>query len=797
MKISVSRKIAWVAAAMAVFAAVAVRADGELDGAFGTNGVAKISFPNSTHGYLHSAQTLTDGTGTIELAGFEQANGLPTSATPAPNIFVARLSADGSALSANSYPQAPAPAALNGPGGVVIAPFTGDLFVVGSNVGSDGLLNAGAVWLSSLGHLRSHYSRPATGLADQSACPNSRPILDNRGRLVVACVYGDRSGTLQLAALRLIPRASFFKSATYNLIADTSFGSNGFSIIATFPAGFSFAGATAITQDPNSGAYYVAGFACASNCLTATANQSVAQLVARLNGTDGKLDTSYGNGGFAVAFQPMATGGNPDSIALDTSGNALISGNHSTPGSLTGTGYVARIAPSGMADGGFGSGGVVQGVAGNEVVDVHTDAVNRVYALDHGTHLYRLNASGAPDASFTSNTDVQTLNGAGSVWQSMQFVDINQQSAYLVGGVSSACSGSCATTAVIAKVTLITSASTTSVTSSMNPSTIGMPVTFTATVTGTSPTGIVTIKDGATTLGTATLAGGSATFTTSSLSVGQHGMTAIYGGDANNGPSSSPSLTQSVNALMVLPTTTVLVVSPATVTVGQSVTLTATVTAVAGSTATGTVSFTDGATLVGTAALAAGGTATLTTSVLDAGSHAITADYTGDGTNGPSASAAATVTVDLAVSTAALTVAPATTTVGQSVTLTATVTGAPGLTPSGTVSFMDGTTALGTGTLMADGTATFSTAVLTVGNHSLTVSYGGDSNYSPSTSPAATATVNATPPPVPSGGGGGGGGVGLVDLCALLSLVLARAFRPRVTERNSGRCRLGTRSHRA
>ena len=773
---SLTRKTAWLGAAIAAFAAVAAWADGELDGTFGTNGVVKISFPNSTRGYLHSAQTLANGT--IEVAGFEQASGLPTSTTPAPNIFVASVSARGIVTSANSYLQSRAPAALNGPGGVVIAPRNGDLFVVGSNVGSDGLLNAGVLWLSSAGLLKGHYSRPATGPADQSACPNSRPILDNQGRLVVACVYGDRSGTLQLAALRLIPRTSVYKGTTYTLVADTLFGSKGYSIIATFPAGFSFAGATAITQNPSSGAYYVAGFACTSNCLAASANQSLAQLVARLNG-DGTLDTTYGNAGFAVAFQPMATG-NPESIALDKSGNALISGNYSTTGSLTG--YVARLAPSGIPDGGFGSGGVVQGVVGNEVVDVRTDAVNRIYALDHGTRLYRLNAGGAPDTGFTAATDVQALNGPGSAWQSMQFVDINQFSAYLVGGVSSACSGSCATTAVIAKVTLITSASTTSLVSSLNPSTVGMPVTFTAAVTGTNPTGTVTFKDGATTLRTATLAGGSATFTTNSLSVGYHSMTGIYGGDANNGSSSSPTLTQTVNAVIILPTTTDLAVTPAAVTVGQAVTLTATVTGTPGSNPTGTVSFMDGPTPLGTATLTTGGTATLTTNVLDVGSHAITADYPGDGSNGPSSSAAAPVTVALAASTAALTLTPAAVTVGQAVTLTATVTGTPGSNPSGTVSFMDGTTPLGTGTLMADGTATFSTAALTAGNHSLTVNYGGDANYSPSTSPAATETVNAKPPvPSNSGGGGGGGGGGLVDLGALALLVLARALRPRST----------------
>jgi hypothetical protein len=70
----------------------------------------------------------------------------------------------------------------------------------------------------------------------------------------------------------------------------------------------------------------------------------------------------------------------------------------------------------------------------------------------------------------------------------------------------------------------------------------GQSVTFTATVSGASPTGTVTFKDGAATLGTGTLSGGIATLTTSALSSGSHSITAVYGGDTSNSAStSSPS----------------------------------------------------------------------------------------------------------------------------------------------------------------------------------------------------------------------------------------------------------------
>jgi hypothetical protein len=91
----------------------------------------------------------------------------------------------------------------------------------------------------------------------------------------------------------------------------------------------------------------------------------------------------------------------------------------------------------------------------------------------------------------------------------------------------------------------------TAVASSLNPSTSGTSVTFTATVTSSTAgtiTGTVTFLDGATSIGTGTLAAGVATFSTSSLAVGPHTITAQYGGDANFAASTSPAITQTVNA---------------------------------------------------------------------------------------------------------------------------------------------------------------------------------------------------------------------------------------------------------
>jgi hypothetical protein len=85
----------------------------------------------------------------------------------------------------------------------------------------------------------------------------------------------------------------------------------------------------------------------------------------------------------------------------------------------------------------------------------------------------------------------------------------------------------------------------TAVTSSVNPSVFGQSVRFTATVGSVAPgagtpTGTVTFFDGGSSIGTGTLSGGVASFTTSGLAVGNHAITASYGGDGDfNGSTGS------------------------------------------------------------------------------------------------------------------------------------------------------------------------------------------------------------------------------------------------------------------
>ena len=295
---------------------------------------------------------------------------------------------------------------------------------------------------------------------------------------------------------------------------------------------------------------------------------------------------------------------------------------------------------------------------------------------------------------------------------------------------------------------------TTVVTSNHLTAVFGQSVTFTAVVTpGTTgavlPSGTVTFFSDTVSIGTGTLVGSQATFSTSALAVGTHSITAQYGGDTGFAGSTSAAITQIVNQAN---TTVTLASSLSTSTFGQSVTFTATVavTSPGAGTPTGTVAFRDAATNIVTCATQAlsGLIATCTVSTLSAGSHPITAVYNGD-TNFAASPASNTVTqtVNKAATTVtvALTTGPNPSVFGQAVTFTATVAvTSPGAgTPTGSVAFKDGGTNIATCATQAvtGTTATCTVSSLAVATHSITATYIGDTNFSPSPASAAISQV--------------------------------------------------------
>ncbi len=174
--------------------------------------------------------------------------------------------------------------------------------------------------------------------------------------------------------------------------------------------------------------------------------------------------------------------------------------------------------------------------------------------------------------------------------------------------------------------------------SSLNPSTAGSAITFTAVVSPSAATGTVQFLDGATVLGSAPLANGSASFSISSLAAGTHSISADYSGSTTYNAANSSVLSEVVKANTSVALSSSL--NPATV--GSAITFIA---VVSPSTATGTVQFLDGSSVLGSATIASG-QASFSTSSLSQGAQSITASYGGDAGDNASTSAALIETVN-------------------------------------------------------------------------------------------------------------------------------------------------------
>jgi hypothetical protein len=188
------------------------------------------------------------------------------------------------------------------------------------------------------------------------------------------------------------------------------------------------------------------------------------------------------------------------------------------------------------------------------------------------------------------------------------------------------------------------SATATALSLSLNPSTYGQEITWTARVTtlgSASPTGKVNFRGGDYVIGQGALnANGMATLTRSNLNANSYPITAVYLGDANNGPSVSVTLNQIIKQT----TSKATLGSSSNPSVkGQAVTFTATITSPT-VIATGPVTFTAGKAVLGTAQLMGGGKAAFSTSILPAGSTTITVTYYGN-SNIAKSSASLTQTV--------------------------------------------------------------------------------------------------------------------------------------------------------
>jgi CSLREA domain-containing protein len=207
-------------------------------------------------------------------------------------------------------------------------------------------------------------------------------------------------------------------------------------------------------------------------------------------------------------FSISATSGTPQSVMIKAAlGSPLVATVTSAFGEPVAGGQVAFTAP-------------LSGASGTFPGNVTTANVTT-------------NASGVATALFTANGNAGSYNVSASV----------------DGGLASANFA----------LTNTEGATTTGLSSSVNPSDFGQSVTFTATVTSSAgtPTGTVQFKDGGANIGSAQSldAGGVAQLTTSSLTAGPHTITADYSGDANfltsNGTLSSSQVVKAQPSLSI------------------------------------------------------------------------------------------------------------------------------------------------------------------------------------------------------------------------------------------------------
>lgn len=215
-----------------------------------------------------------------------------------------------------------------------------------------------------------------------------------------------------------------------------------------------------------------------------------------------------------------------------------------------------------------------------------------------------------------------------------------------------------------------------------------------------------------------------------------HLVDASYGGDTVYAGGTTNTVTlQATN--FANSTTTVLAAAPASPTVyGPSVTLTATVTPtpVTGGAGVGTVAFYDGVSALGTQAVNSSGVAQQVVAAPGVGTHSYTAVYSGATGFGTSASAALGYTVGKNTATLGLPSYTGTGGVGgtETGTLTPASTGTGQALPTGTLTYQFPGYSTQTATV-TNGTASIPMPSGVSGTGSVTVTYGGDTNYTGTT----------------------------------------------------------------
>ncbi len=268
-----------------------------------------------------------------------------------------------------------------------------------------------------------------------------------------------------------------------------------------------------------------------------------------------------------------------------------------------------------------------------------------------------------------------------------------------------------------------------------------------ATLALTPPNGTVTIFDGRRAVGKAKLAVNSnsglesLTIPLKPLPIGIHTLTARYSGDSLYPAFAFGHYSVSVGG-GIATSTTATTASPA-YTAGLPVTLSASVKGPRNRAPTGTVRFTSGAVNLGSAPVNSIGVASLTDPTITAGAYKVVASFTGRQSFSSSKSAPIILKIAKIPTSLQLLATPFNSHARSRVTLTARVLYNPAnrFRPTGTVTFFNGPQRLARESVV-NGRASFTTAPLLRGKHTLTASYNGDADFAPAK--RANATISLT-----------------------------------------------------
>jgi hypothetical protein len=448
------------------------------------------------------------------------------------------------------------------------------------------------------------------------------------------------------------------------------------------------------------------GFDPSGNLVVADART---HLIQRIDHATGTISTVAGNGtqGFS-GDQGAATQASIDSpygIAFDAAGNLYFSDTHNnrirrvdhTTGSITSVAGTNLGLPRGLAADASGNLFIVD--ASNQRIrriDATTGQITNIagqgtqaYLGDNGPAVSAsLNApravaispAGLPTIADTANERIRQIDSAANI--------------HTIAGLGTTVAGTLTLTAPAV-------------------SQYGTGA-LTATLIASPATGSITFFDAGQSLGSGALANNAATLSASTFAAAAHRFFATYPGDTLHSPAQSTVLSVTISPAP-------LSASPAPVSIlyGQPVPL-----------LTGALS----GVLPQDAGLVTLSLSSLATPTTAPGSYPITASVSG--------SQAANYT--LSQSAAAVLIAKAPSTITLSNTLAAHVASTTSGQPAGTVSLYDAGAFNSNATINANGDATFSSATLSIGTHTLTATYNGDVDFVAATSAPVIATIGPT-----------------------------------------------------